>query len=75
MGEPLSLGKWWIKQKHYSDLGSDASSVLACIASVSAGVCRESWDERVEKKGTTGEGEGREGNACPQTPSLLHSRF
>ena len=40
---------------------------LACAASVSAQVRREIWDES-KKKGMTGEGEGREGNACPQTP-------
>ena len=39
----------------------------ACVASVSARVRRERWDES-KKKGMTGEGEGREGNACPQTP-------
>ena len=40
---------------------------LACVASVSARVRRERWDES-KKKGMTGEGEGREGKACPQTP-------
>ena len=32
---------------------------LACVASVSARVRRESWEE--SKKGMTGEGEGKEG--------------
>ena len=43
---------------------------LACVASVSARVRQEHWDESNKKKGMTGEGEGqgREGNACPQTP-------
>ena len=41
---------------------------VACVASVSARVRRESWDESKKKKGMTGEGEGNEGNACPQTP-------
>ena len=40
---------------------------VACVASVSARVCRESWDES-KKKGMRREGEGSEGNACPQTP-------
>ena len=40
---------------------------LTCIASVSAQVRRENWDER-KKKGMRGEGEGSEGNASPQTP-------
>ena len=46
-------------------------SQLACVASVSARVRRERWDEsKKKKKGMTGEGEGegREGNACPQSP-------
>ena len=41
---------------------------VACIASVSARVRRESWDESKKKMGRSGEGEGSEGNACPQTP-------
>ena len=41
---------------------------LACIASVSARVRQESWDEGKKKKGMRGEGKGSEGNACPQTP-------
>ena len=41
--------------------------LIAYVASVSARVRRERWDES-KKKGMTGEGEGREGNACPQTP-------
>ena len=32
----------------------------------SALVRRESWDEGKKKKGMRGEGEGSEGNACPQ---------
>ena len=41
--------------------------LLACVASVSARVRRERWDES-KKKGMTGEGKGKEGTACPQTP-------
>ena len=41
---------------------------VACVASVSARVCRESWDESKKKKGMTWDGEGKEGNAYPQTP-------
>ena len=42
---------------------------VACVASVSARVRRESWDEsKKKKKGMTWEGEGKEGNAYPQTP-------
>ena len=37
---------------------------LACIASVSARVQGESWDES-KKKGMTGEGEGREVSSFP----------
>ena len=40
--------------------------LVACKASVSARVRRESWEE--SKKGMTGEGEGKEGNACQHTP-------
>ena len=36
---------------------------VACVASVSARVRRESWDESKKKKGMTWEGEGKEGNA------------
>ena len=50
------------------------SSRVAFVASVSARVRRESWDE-TQKKGITGEGEGREGNACPQTPRLWKTAF
>ena len=50
---------------------------LACVARVSVGLSaglkhfslfgtRENWSER--KKVREGEGEGRKGNACPQTP-------
>ena len=42
--------------------------ILACVASVSARVCRESWDES-KKKGMTGEGEGKEG-----TPALTFAQ-
>ena len=41
---------------------------VACVASVSARVRRERWDESKKKKGMTWEGEGKEGNAYPQTP-------
>ena len=34
---------------------------IACVTSVSPRVRRESWDESKKK-------EGKEGNACPQTP-------
>ena len=37
---------------------------LACIAIVSTRVCRQRLDES-KKKGMTGEGKGKEGNACP----------
>ena len=40
---------------------------LTCIASVSARVRREKLGQE-QKKGMTGEGEGKEGTACPQTP-------
>ena len=43
---------------------------LACVASVSARVRREKLGREQKKKGMTGEGEGEERNACPQTPSL-----
>ena len=42
---------------------------LACVPSVSARVCRESWDEskkKKKKKGMTGKGEEKEGNAYPE---------
>ena len=37
---------------------------LACIAIVSTRVRRQRLDES-KKKGMTGEGKGKEGNACP----------
>ena len=40
---------------------------LACVASVSARIRWESWDKS-KKRGTKGEGEGREGHAHQQTP-------
>ena len=43
------------------------ASWVACVASVSTRVRREKMG-REQKKGMTGEGEGKEGNACPQTP-------
>ena len=39
-------------------------SMIACVASVSSRVRRESWDES-KKKGMTGEGEGNEGTLLP----------
>ena len=36
--------------------------LVACVASVSARVRRENWDES-KKRGMKGEGKGREGNA------------
>ena len=45
------------------------SDPQACVASVSARVRREKLGrEQKKKKGMKGEGEGKEGNACPQTP-------
>ena len=43
--------------------------IIACVASMSMRVSRESWDEsnKKEMKGGGG-GEWRERNACPQTP-------
>ena len=38
-------------------------SFVACVASVSALVRRERWDES-KNKGMTGDGKGKEGNAC-----------
>ena len=40
--------------------------LVACVASVSARVRRESWEESIKRN--DGGGEGKEGNACPQTP-------
>ena len=49
---------------------------IACVASVPREfVEKVQGREQKKKKGMTGQGEGNEGNACPQTPSLLHSRF
>ena len=48
-------------------------AMLACVASVSARVRRENLGrQQKKKKGMTGEreGEGEEGNACPQTPGF-----
>ena len=42
---------------------------VACVASVSSRVRRESWDESKKKKERTGEGEGNEGTAFPLLPS------
>ena len=49
--------------------GKRKEEAVACVASVSARVRRESWEES-KKKGVTGEWEGKEGNACPQTPGF-----
>ena len=46
---------------------SKIQAAIAYIASVSARVRLQSWDKS-KKKRMTGEGEGKEGNACPQTP-------
>jgi len=43
---------------------STLSDSIACIASVSARICRERWDESKKKKRKEGGGEGSEGNAC-----------
>ena len=42
---------------------------LACVASVSSDSSRKLGREQ-KKKGMTGKGEGNEGTACQQTPSL-----
>ena len=47
--------------------GEKERQIIACVASVSSRVRPESWDES-KKKERTGEGEGNEGTACPQTP-------
>ena len=44
-----------------------APTRIACVASFSARVRRERRNESKKKKGMTGEGEGKEGTACPQT--------
>ena len=42
---------------------------IACAASVSSrGLSRKLGQERKKKKRMTGEEEGKEGTACPQTP-------
>ena len=49
---------------------------LACVASVSARVRREKLGREQKKKNEmTGEGEGKEGNACPQTPRFRKTAF
>ena len=57
--------------KGKEERGKRKEEAVACVASVSARVRRESWEES-KKKGVTGEGEGegKEGNACPQTPGF-----
>ena len=57
------------KSSFHANIGEFCSVTLACVASVSSRVRRESWEEsKRKKKGMTGEGEANEGNACPQTP-------
>ena len=53
--------------KGKEERGKRKEEAVACVASVSARVRRESCEES-KKKGVTGKGEGKEGNACPQTP-------
>ena len=60
--------------KGKEERGKRKEEAVACVASVSARVCRESWEES-KKKGVTGEGEGKEGNACPQTPGFSKTKF
>ena len=46
-------------------------AMLACVASVSARALEKIWDDskkKKKKKKKWGEGEGKEGNAYPQTP-------
>ena len=45
-----------------------------CVASVSARVRREKLGREQKKKGMTREGEGKEENACPQTPRFWRPR-
>ena len=47
---------------------SKIQAPIACVASISTRVCLESWDKSKKKKWMMGEGEGKEGNACLQTP-------
>ena len=56
--------------KGKEERGKRKEEAVACVASVSARVRRESWEESKKKKGVTREGEGKEGNACPQTPGF-----
>ena len=67
----LSIRHVGIYVQVQSSIGRTA---VACRASVSARVRRESWDES-EKKGMRGEEEGGEGNACPQTPRFWKTAF
>ena len=57
---PLSL---WVKG--YSKIVETSLRSKRFRASSSRTLGRE---QKKKKKGMTGEGEGREGNACPQTP-------
>ena len=53
--------------KRKEERGKKKEEAVACVASVPARVRPESVEES-KKKGVTGEGEGKEGNACRQTP-------
>ena len=49
-----------VQRRCFGERENDFSLYLACVASVSARVRRERWDES-KKKGMTGEEEGKEG--------------
>ena len=47
------------------------SNKLACVASVSARVCRESWEESKKKKKNDGGGGGERRKCLPANPTIL----